>query len=57
MTQRGDCYTVDTGVLSVDVGLGTDLFKAIRVNDIEWFGANASFGITDVEGWIVSRRY
>ena len=50
VTQRGDLYTIDTGVLSVDVGCGTDLFKAIRVNDIEWFGANTSFGITDAEG-------
>ena len=50
VTQRGDIYTIDTGVLAVDVGLGTDLFKAIRIDDVEWFGANASFGIADAEG-------
>ena len=50
VTQRGDFYTIDTGILSVDIGCGTDLFKAVRVNDIEWFGANTSLGITDAEG-------
>ena len=50
VTQRGDFYTIDTGILSIDIGCGTDLFKAVRVNDIEWFGANTSLGITDAEG-------
>jgi len=50
--KKNNHYTLDTGVLAVEIGPGTDLFKSIHLNNTEWFASDAftSFAITDTNG-------
>ena len=49
VTNSADTCTIDTGVLTVQLGKGTDLFRSVLINGNEWFDANTFSGFTIVD--------